>query len=123
MTDPAAMLAEFHAAFGLAYGHGSIADSRLRRSLHIEETRELIQALEAGDLRGAAKELADVVYVAYGTAHSLGIPLNLVLEAVHASNMTKFVDGKAVFRPDGKVLKGPNYRPPDLTGLLDEGAA
>jgi predicted HAD superfamily Cof-like phosphohydrolase len=118
VTDPAAMLSEFHAAFGQAWGHGNIADSALRVKLHREETDELVEALEEGNLLAAAKELADVVYVAYGTAHSLGIPLNLVLEAVHASNMTKFVDGKAVFRPDGKVLKGPNYRPPDLTGLV-----
>ena len=38
---------------------------------------------------------------------------------VHDSNMSKLdEDGKPIFREDGKVLKGPNYRAPDLSNLL-----
>lgn len=38
---------------------------------------------------------------------------------VHASNMSKLgEDGKPIFREDGKILKGPNYKEPDLTDLL-----
>lgn len=38
---------------------------------------------------------------------------------VHASNMSKLdEDGKPIFREDGKVLKGPDYRAPDLSYLL-----
>ena len=38
---------------------------------------------------------------------------------VHDSNMSKLdEDGKPIFREDGKVLKGPNYRAPDLSYLL-----
>lgn len=34
---------------------------------------------------------------------------------VHSSNMSKLDEnGKPIFRHDGKVLKGPNYRPPRL---------
>jgi uncharacterized protein YacL (UPF0231 family) len=37
---------------------------------------------------------------------------------VHLSNMSKLgEDGKPIFREDGKVLKGPNYKAPDLTDL------
>ena len=37
---------------------------------------------------------------------------------VHFSNMSKLgEDGKPIFREDGKVLKGPNYKAPDLTDL------
>jgi len=37
---------------------------------------------------------------------------------VHASNMSKLGDdGKPIRREDGKVLKGPNYKPADLTDL------
>lgn len=40
---------------------------------------------------------------------------------VHASNMSKLGDdGKPVRREDGKVLKGPNYKPPVLTDLVTE---
>jgi hypothetical protein len=39
---------------------------------------------------------------------------------VHASNMSKLDDdGKPIFRDDGKVMKGPNYKKPYLTDLLE----
>tara|TARA_R110002153_G_scaffold12478_5_gene46486 strand:+ start:2484 stop:2957 length:474 start_codon:yes stop_codon:yes gene_type:complete len=38
---------------------------------------------------------------------------------VHDSNMSKLgLDGKPIYRQDGKVLKGPNYRKPDLEDLI-----
>lgn len=38
---------------------------------------------------------------------------------VHASNMSKLgEDGEPIRREDGKVLKGPNYKPPDLSDLV-----
>ena len=47
---------------------------------------------------------------------------NVVYDAfllVHDSNMSKLDDaGNPIFREDGKVLKGPNYREPNLTYLL-----
>lgn len=115
--DHAAQLAEFHEAFGQPYDHGHITDSELRIRLHREETRELVEALEAGDLLAAARELADVVY---GTAHSLGIPLAAVIAEVHRANMSKFgPDGRPVLDAGGKVLKGPHFRPPNVRWALD----
>ena len=115
---PVEMLAEFHGAFGQPFGHGNIRNSELRIDLHQEETEELVEALEAADLVGAAKELADVVYVAYGTAHSLGIPLDAVLAAVHESNMSKFGPDGPVLSETGKVLKSDRYVPPDIAAVL-----
>lgn len=63
------------------------------------------------------KELADVQYVLSGMAVSLGIPLEEVFRRVHESNMSKLVDGKPLKRADGKFLKGPNYKKPDLSDL------
>lgn len=38
---------------------------------------------------------------------------------VHASNMSKLgPDGKPIKREDGKIMKGPNYREPDLSDLV-----
>lgn len=37
---------------------------------------------------------------------------------VHTSNMSKLVNGTALFREDGKILKGPNYAPANLEGLV-----
>jgi hypothetical protein len=75
--------------------------------------------VEAGDLQGIAQELADVVYVAYGTALTYGIPLDAVLAEVHRANMSKLdADGKPLLRDDGKVLKSELYRAPDVAAVL-----
>ena len=40
---------------------------------------------------------------------------------VHSSNMSKLgSDGKPVLREDGKVMKGPSYKKPTLTDLLEK---
>lgn len=41
------------------------------------------------------------------------------VKLVHASNMSKLGDdGKPIRRDDGKILKGPNYKAPDLSALV-----
>lgn len=41
------------------------------------------------------------------------------VKLVHASNMSKLGDdGKPIRREDGKILKGPNYKAPDLSHLV-----
>jgi NTP pyrophosphatase (non-canonical NTP hydrolase) len=65
------------------------------------------------------KELADLVFVCYQMAEYLGWDLDEALNRVFASNMSKVgEDGKVARREDGKVLKGPNYKPPTLTDLV-----
>lgn len=50
---------------------------------------------------------------------------NVFMEAfarVHNSNMSKLDNhGNPILREDGKVMKGPNYKKPDLTDLLSKG--
>lgn len=113
-----AMLAEFHQAFGQPFGHGDVADSALRRTLHEEEHAELLAALDAADLAAVAHELADVVYVAYGSAHSLGIPLTRVIAEVHRANMSKIGTDGPTLREDGKLLKPPSFRRADVAAVL-----
>jgi predicted HAD superfamily Cof-like phosphohydrolase len=66
-----------------------------------------------------AKELADVLYVVYGTADLLEIPLEAVFAEVHRSNMSKVrEDGTVLRREDGKILKPDSYREADVHGAL-----
>lgn len=121
--SPAALVREFHDTFGLpaAAAPGPVASelAAARQRLVDEEVSELAEAVAAGRLDRIAHELADVVYVAYGTAACYGIDLDAVLAEVHRANMTKLdARGRPVLRADGKVLKGPNYRPPDVAGVL-----
>jgi len=67
----------------------------------------------------ALKELADLVYVCYQYAENMGWFLDEALDRVHKSNMSKLdTEGNPIYREDGKVLKGPNYKPPTLTDLV-----
>ncbi len=112
----ARMLDEFHRHFN----YERTSDPSLRRVLHQEEHEELVEALESGDLEAIARELADVVYVAYGSAWSLNLDLDAAIREVHRANLSKLDDdGKPIYREDGKVLKGPNFRRPDLRLALE----
>jgi predicted HAD superfamily Cof-like phosphohydrolase len=63
--------------------------------------------------------LVSVVAVCDWAAFSYGFDLDPVVREVHLSNMTKVgPDGCVALREDGKVLKGPGYRPPDIAGVL-----
>jgi predicted HAD superfamily Cof-like phosphohydrolase len=54
-----------------------------------EELEELEVAHANRDMVGVADALADLVYVAIGTAHMMGIDFEQVFKAVHAANMQK----------------------------------
>lgn len=65
------------------------------------------------------KELADLVYVCYQYAAAHGWDLDAAMERVHKSNLSKLgPNGEVLRREDGKVLKGPNYQPPNLIDLV-----
>ena len=64
------------------------------------------------------KELCDLVFVCYQFAAAFNLELDEALRLVYESNMSKLDEqGNVIYREDGKVLKGPNYQPPDLRGL------
>ena len=88
-----------------------------------EESKEFVEAAgecfadpENPDRREElAKELSDLVFVCYQFAAAFNIDLDKAMRLVFESNMSKLDEqGEPIFRPDGKVLKGPNYQPPDL---------
>lgn len=120
----AGQVCDFHLSYDLPVAAAPSAaipaeQAALRQALIDEEIGELREAAAAGDIVAIADALADVVYVAYGTACVYGIDLDAVLDEVHASNMTKLgADGRPIRRADGKVLKGPDYRPPDIARVL-----
>lgn len=60
-----------------------------RLAFLMEELAELVKAYDEEDMVGVADALADLVYVALGTAHMMGIPFNDVFKVVHAANMQK----------------------------------
>ena len=96
-----------------------------QKDLIVEEFKEFLEAEGFLFKHGhnaqveALKELADLVYVCYQYAENMNWFLDEALNRVHLSNMSKLgEDGKPIYRDDGKVLKGPNYKPPDLSDLV-----
>ena len=95
-----------------------------------EEANEFLEACR--DLRDAAntpanhyevlKELSDLVFVCYQFAATYGLDLDTAMDRVFESNMSKLGDdGKPIYREDGKVLKGPKYKKPNLDDLVQLG--
>ena len=92
-----------------------------------EESAEFIEAAaecfadpENPDRRyDLTKELSDLVFVCYQFAAAFGIDLDRAMTLVFNSNMSKLDEhGMPIYREDGKVLKGPNYEPPDLSSCV-----
>ena len=115
---------EFRLKYGLK-NSAERANRSVQHKLIVEEFKEFLQAEGMLFMHGrnhqehALKELADLVYVCYQYAENMGWFLDEALNRVHESNMSKLdKDGKPIYREDGKVLKGPNYKPPDLSDLV-----
>ena len=113
---------DFHIAFGQRVGDKpELPDTKertLRMKLLAEEMYEYTVAENENDLVEVADALADIIYIACGTAVAYGIPLDKVFAEVHRSNMAKLVDGKPLYREDGKVMKPEGWTPPDVEGVL-----
>ena len=115
---------EFRGAYQLMNSNQLQVRSR-QRNLITEEFKEFLEAeariyLSSNkNKEDCLKELADLVYVCYQYAVNMGWDLDEAMFRVHQSNMSKLDDeGKPIYRKDGKVLKGPNYKPPNLEDLV-----
>ncbi|MEK7300148.1 MAG: MazG nucleotide pyrophosphohydrolase domain-containing protein [Nitrospirota bacterium] len=119
MTDEQSMVEEFHKKFDILVQVSPTAASeetkRLRIRLIQEEFDELKESMAEGNLAALAKEMADLLYVVYGTAVSYGIDMDPVFREVHRSNLSKVGGYK---REDGKWVKPPTYSPADIEPLL-----
>jgi predicted HAD superfamily Cof-like phosphohydrolase len=113
------MVEEFHRVFDiLVQQTPGVIDERtrtLRQRLIHEEFEELKEAMATHDLTAIAKELADLLYVVYGTAVSYGIDMEPVFREVHRSNMSKVGGHK---REDGKWVKPATYSPAAIEPIL-----
>ena len=117
----ARMVAEFRHHFGLpvkSFPDINGVDLELHGRLLTEELAETITAMRERDAVEILDGLTDLVYVAYGCALECGFDLDAAFAEVHRSNLSKLLpDGTVLRRDDGKVLKGPNFTPPDLRAL------
>ena len=118
---PQEMVTEFHKAFGSPIGVDHATSPQELRDLRVKLIEEEFEELSnAENYENLLKEFADLVYVLYGACVTFGWDLDEAVRRVHLSNMSKLdpVTGQPIYREDGKVLKGPNYKEPDLKDLV-----
>ena len=120
MLDMVEDVLAFHRKFACYVGdyphlpERSIVDLRLR--LIREEYCELIEAIHRVDLAAIADAITDLMYVIIGTAITLGIDIRPIWQAVQRANMAKTGGGT---RADGKILKPPGWKAPDVSALIE----
>lgn len=108
---------------GLYYQLGYTFDRASRYKKSKDESwdfviSKLIEEIAIG--KNDKKLLNNLIYALYAYADERDWDLEEAYGRVHKSNLSKLgTDGKPVRREDGKVLKGPNYKPPFLEDLTD----
>lgn len=120
MTDPLELVREFHETYGQPVRTVPtldipIEEAELRYNLIKEELQELRDAIDSGSLVDIYDALLDIDWVTRGGILTWGLPYYEGVEVVANSNRTKLgEDGKPIYHPTTKkVLKGPNFVPPE----------
>lgn len=91
---------------------------QLRQALIKEEMEETLDAIGFGnDLVEIADGICDSIVVLLGTAVTCGIDIRPIWDEVHRTNMLK-KEGR--MREDGKRLKPPGWKPPEVERLIRE---
>jgi predicted HAD superfamily Cof-like phosphohydrolase len=124
-------VAAFHHRFNNPIGdRPGLQDAEFRAALILEEAIETVEAMtgwrlsrivwklgrpEEPDLVATIDGLCDLLYVVYGAGVTFGVDLAPFWDEVHETNMAKSGGPR---REDGKILKPPGWRPPDIAGIL-----
>ena len=122
IQKPINSVKKFHDAFNIEDSKSptvniSSEKIKLRFNLMQEENEEYLTAANDNDIVEVADALGDMLYILCGTilTHGMQYKIEEVFDAIQESNMSKLdVNGKPIYREDGKVLKGPNYFKPNI---------
>jgi len=87
--------------------------------------KNMADRLKSGELFSMIKDrkelldsLADQIVTAVGVGHCANMNVPEAVIRVNKSNWSKYDnEGQPIFKPNGKIDKGPNYVKPDLEGL------
>lgn len=151
--DPVSDVEDFHKRFGINYDGPPRAlpepMAKFRQRFMDEELREYVIHTDSAqfeldlqtpnaayrtiafnpkhvtnDLAGMLDALADLVYVALGTAHLQGFNFREAWRRVHEANMAKTLPEGAPSNPEErmkmKIVKPPGWTPPDHSDLVND---
>ena len=77
-----------------------------------------IEELSADERVELLDALCDQVVTAVGVAYMMGMDIEGALAEVNRSNWSKFEGGVPVFNEQGKIAKGVEYTPPELSDYI-----
>ena len=103
----------------LEFNDISGADTQLYKilMLHADLLKAGATRVKITDRANFLKELCDQVVTATGVAYCAQMDFPSALAEVDRSNWSKFdADGVPFRDANGKIMKGPDYSPPDLRG-------
>jgi predicted HAD superfamily Cof-like phosphohydrolase len=120
MMNPFRDQETFMKACDQTVGRGNTDQFNLYLKLIEEEAEELNQAIIAKDRVEILDALIDILVVTIGAIHSAGFDAEGAWKEVMKTNFAKIdkETGKVRKREDGKVLKGPDWVPPQLAQFV-----
>ena len=77
-----------------------------------------VEELSADERVELLDALCDQVVTAVGVAYMMGMDIEGALAEVNRSNWSKFEGGVPVFNEHGKIAKGVEYTPPELSDYI-----
>lgn len=80
----------------------------------------LLEELSADARVELLDALCDQIVSAVGVAYMMGMDIEGALAEVNRSNWSKFEGGVPVFNEHGKIAKGVEYTPPELSDYIQE---
>ena len=93
----------------------ALADTALAYKMN----RSWISGAASADARVELLDaLCDQIITAVGVAYMMGMDIEGALAEVNRSNWSKFEGGVPVFNEQGKIAKGVEYTPPELSDYI-----
>ena len=118
-------VAEMVKSLSFVFKNGTGMEMPGKTSMLYQQINDFADGLKAGRIHACIadpKELldsvADQIVTSVGVGHCAHAKVVQAVEVVNSSNWSKFdKDGQPIFDQNGKILKGPDYKAPDLEGL------
>ena len=100
------------------YVEYELADTALKYQMHDSWYLGTIEELSADARVELLDALCDQIVTAVGVAYMMGMDIEGALAEVNRSNWSKFEGGVPVFNKQGKIAKGAEYTPPELSDYI-----
>lgn len=95
-----------------------LADTALLYKMNHNWYTGAIEELSADARVELLDALCDQIVTAVGVAYMMGMDIEGALAEVNRSNWSKFEGGVPVFNEQGKIAKGVEYTPPELSDYI-----